>query len=105
MERIKQLLGVRIKKLRRLRGLTQEELAELVGVSVRSLSHIECGESFPSKSLYKLATALDVSIGEFLDVEDYVLTRRDMEDFLVNYIQNLPDENLAKLYKVIRSLC
>jgi transcriptional regulator with XRE-family HTH domain len=50
--------------LRRLRvetGLTQEELAEKSGMSVRALSNLECGTSAPRiKSTRLLAAALDV---------------------------------------------
>lgn len=39
----KKLLGARIKELRTGRGLSQEELAEMVGVDPKHLSRIETG--------------------------------------------------------------
>ena len=51
MNRIKELLGRRIKELREKRGYTQQQLAEKIGIDQRNLSKIECGITFPSKSL------------------------------------------------------
>ena len=43
---IKKELGIKIKRMRAKRGLTQEKLAELVDISQRTLSGIENGENF-----------------------------------------------------------
>ena len=43
---IKEELGKKIKRMRINRGLTQEQLAEAVDVSQRTLSGIEIGENF-----------------------------------------------------------
>lgn len=44
---IKQELGEKIKRERKKRGLTQEQLAEMVDISSRNLSNIEVGQNFP----------------------------------------------------------
>ena len=44
MESIKNLFGKRIKELRKERSLTQERLAELIGIDTRNLIKIENGE-------------------------------------------------------------
>ena len=41
---IKKELGIKIKRMRINRGLTQEQLAEMVDVSQRTMSGIEIGE-------------------------------------------------------------
>lgn len=43
---VKEELGKKIKRMRLNRGLTQEQLAEAVDVSQRTLSGIEIGENF-----------------------------------------------------------
>ena len=50
------IIGQRIQRLRRQRGMTQEQLANEVGVVVMHISHIETGNSVPSlkKSLRKV---------------------------------------------------
>ena len=41
---IKKLLGKKIQKIRKTRGITQEKLAELVELDTSSISHIENGK-------------------------------------------------------------
>ena len=44
----KKLIGVRIMQRRKTAGLTQDELAEKVGLSPNHISNIECGENLPT---------------------------------------------------------
>lgn len=68
MEEIKLLLGRRVKYLRRLRNLTQAQLAEKVELSVNYVSQIETGIASPTlKTLFILAQGLDVEIKELFD--------------------------------------
>ena len=56
---IKKELGEKIKRLRKSRGLTQEQLAELVDISSRNLSNIEQGISFAkAETLEKIIISL-----------------------------------------------
>jgi transcriptional regulator with XRE-family HTH domain len=61
--------GKNVLRLRRARKLTQEALAETVGLSTRYTQSIEAGEYFPAlPTLAKLREALDASWDElFLD--------------------------------------
>lgn len=55
----------RLKDLRTLRGMTQEELAERVGVSRQTIISIESGRYNPSIMLaYKLASTFGMQIEE-----------------------------------------
>ena len=67
MNRIKELLGRRIKELREKRGYTQQQLAEKIGIDQRNLSKIECGITFPSKSLPELSRCLQISLPQLFD--------------------------------------
>jgi putative transcriptional regulator len=63
-------LANRLKELRTARGLTQAELAALVGVTRKSVNTIENGVYSPSALLaVKLAAALQVSVEEAFWVE------------------------------------
>ena len=76
---MKELLGRRIKELRTKKRLTQEQLAEMVGMGERNLSKIECGINFVSaETLEKISIALDV-------------LPKDLFDF-----NHLKDENIRK---------
>lgn len=62
-------VGQRVRALRRLRRLTQEQLAERIERSVDTVSSIERGKVAPGlETLVRLATALEVTVLELLDV-------------------------------------
>jgi DNA-binding XRE family transcriptional regulator len=55
--------GYQVARLRMLRGLTQAQLADMVGTRQPSIARLENGTSMPSLSfLQKIATALDAKI-------------------------------------------
>ena len=64
MENIRKGLGKRIRTLRKLKALTQEELGERAGLSYKFVGEIERGKVNPSlDSLVKIANALGVKAG------------------------------------------
>ncbi len=61
-------VGQRVAEARRDRGVTQESLAERVGIAPVSLSRLETGDRALSLStLGKLSEALQVPLGDLLD--------------------------------------
>lgn len=52
----------RLIKIRKLRGITQKELAKKAKVSQGTIQHLETGRSESSKYLAQIAAALDVSV-------------------------------------------
>jgi transcriptional regulator with XRE-family HTH domain/KaiC/GvpD/RAD55 family RecA-like ATPase len=57
-------LGIRLKELRIRQGLSQTELAKLVGVTPSTISQIESCLIYPSlPALFKMAEALNVNVG------------------------------------------
>lgn len=59
---IKKEFGQKIRRMRQKRGLTQENLAEMIDVSQRTMSGIETGESFVTAETFdKLVAALDTT--------------------------------------------
>lgn len=57
-----------IKYLRKLKGFSQQELANLLSISYKTISHWESGYSEPSiEMLRKLKVVLDASYEELLD--------------------------------------
>ncbi|MBA3610251.1 MAG: helix-turn-helix transcriptional regulator [Rubrobacter sp.] len=64
-------LGVRVRKLRRERGLTLEGLAERSGVSRAMISKLERGEKNPTLVIAaKLAEGLEVTLSQLAGVEE-----------------------------------
>lgn len=61
----KELLGLRVKEFRKQKKLTQEKLAEIIGVDNGYISKLEVGQNFPSiTTLEKIADVLDVELYE-----------------------------------------
>ena len=60
---IRKVVRTNLRRLRKTKGLTQEDLAFKIGVSRAYIGYIEQGSNIPSlDTLEKLAKALDVSI-------------------------------------------
>jgi transcriptional regulator with XRE-family HTH domain len=61
------LIGNHIRYMRRVKDVTQEELAELIDVSVGWISRVERGANLPNlKLLFRIAKALRVQVRELL---------------------------------------
>ena len=88
-------LGLNIKKIRRVMGLTQEKLSEHVGISPVFLSQIENASRKPSlETVVNIANSLSVSI-------DALLTNKTAHEQLKNIASvNFTDEQLNLLHKV-----
>lgn len=99
----KQLLGKRLRELRKRRNINQEQLAELISVEPATISNIENGKNYPSMiNLENIMQALNVT---FLDVFDF--EHVDSSENLVAQInlilQNNP-EKIADFYKILVAL-
>ena len=63
-----ELVGRKIRRLRKERKLTQNELASRIGIQQSDLSRMEKGEYRVSlDTLFKILAEFDISIGEFFD--------------------------------------
>ena len=98
-------LSEKITKLKKLKGLSQVNLAETTGISRDAISKYERGDATPSVEYAKrLADALGVSL-------DYLVSDDDKEEVLDNDtvkrikdIQKLPAPEKDKIYSVIDAL-
>jgi len=74
---MRKLVGRNVARLRRERGLTQEEVAERSGFSQQYLSSLERGQRNPTViTLYELAQALGVSHLELVRPDQLADTSR-----------------------------
>ena len=97
-------VGKRVKEVRKKYGLTQEDLAEKVGVSATYISSIERGLSFPrGEVLVGILNALNVSSDfVFCDVVGASLKQRSC--LLYDMIQCLPSREQVKILEVVELL-
>lgn len=99
MSDYKKLLGKRIKELRKHTGLTQEKLAESIGIETSSLSGIESGRHFPSMvTLVKIAEILKVEPKALFDFNSLV-SISDMKTKILRNLDKVTDEEIAFIYK------
>ena len=70
MYRIRMIFGENLREIRKSRGLTQEGLSSITGISTRAISEIERGEAYPSpENLDTFCTALGRTPAEFFLTE------------------------------------
>ena len=101
MSEIKKQLGKKIKYYRELSNLTQEELSEMIDMSCRSLSFLECGTNFvTADTLEKVCKALNVTPKQLFDFEYYTKNPADTKKELDRLIKNNP-EKLNDIYNIL----
>lgn len=103
---IKKELGEKIRRLRKLRGLTQEELAEMIDISSRNLSNIEQGISFAkAETLEKIISSLNTSTEE-LFATNHLKSNVELLEKINRYIETAQNDNkqLEIIYRVLRAL-
>lgn len=105
MANLKKIIGERVKSLRKSKGLTQENLAELAEVDQRTISSIENGHSLSYQVLQSIMDALELNPSEFLQFEGLLgLTDDEIRAELLKIIQNLSSSDLRRLYKIVKAL-
>ena len=100
----KQKFAENLERIRKSRKLTQEQLAEIVGVDFRYISFIENARSFPSCELIeKLSEALNVDYSDLFSFDEN-LSRQQYEMQLLEIVKLLDDKNLKTLLKIAKDL-
>ncbi len=99
----KKLIGKRIKELRKHKGLTQEQLSELINIEPGSLSGIESGRFYPSlHNLDKMSSILGVELVEFFKFST-VDVPQNIDEELEDIIKNLNSQNKVLIYKILKA--
>lgn len=103
---VKEELGKKIKRMRLNRGLTQEQLAEAVDVSQRTLSGIEIGENFvTAETLDKIIKALNTTTEE-LFATNHLKSNEELVDEIIRNVHFIANNStkLDILYNVTKGL-
>lgn len=106
---LKDRVASRIKVIRRLRSLTQEQLAQHVDRTVFAISQLERGRSLPSfETLERLSAALEVPVKEFFDdgSESAGMTahRLGLTTALADRVRMMTDEEVEATLRVIEAI-
>ena len=95
--------GEKIRALRESRGMSQEQLAELVGVSKNSISRYETGTAdMKSSVLFEISKVLDTTPNEL--ASDKYCFHNEIAVNLTDIIEGLGEEKQRIIYLTIKSL-
>ena len=83
-------LGEKIRKIGKSKGLTQEQLAEKIGIDNKHLSRIEKGKHMPTYNIIK-------KLARVLDFDIYEIDEKPLNDI------NLPDKFFLKSLNILNS--
>lgn len=99
----KELLGLKVKEIRKRNKITQEKLSEMINVDNGYISKLEVGQNFPSiKTLEKIASALGV---ELVELFQFTPTKTaDFKEELIQIYDNLSKEKQYTLYRVAKDM-
>ncbi|ABK99517.1 helix-turn-helix domain-containing protein [Pelobacter propionicus] len=104
MRTANELLGLRIRELRKRAGMTQEQLAELLGIDQKHMSRIELGKSYPSLDrLLKIAVVVNAPLPNLFEF-GHMNTAADLQQQVVNIVMQLGPKDLKRIYRILEAL-
>ncbi len=101
---IKKIFGEKIKRIRKSKKLTQEQLSEMVDIDARNLSKIELGQCFvKAETLDKLVVALNITPEELFAV-DHIKEPEVLISDMIRILNSMKDcpRKLEKIYRFLR---
>ena len=94
MRTFKEKFGARIQEIRKSQKLTQEKLAEAIGLDIPNLSNIERGKRFVSSdTLEKIIKALGVSEKDLFDF-GHQKNRQELLSEIEEFLNTSTDEDI-----------
>lgn len=105
-------VGDRIRRLRKIRGLSQTDLGETVGLTQRQMTYYETqGGSLSAELVVKFAEALQVSADELLGIQSLTARQRAAADPKsvrlwrhFSRVEQLPPHDRKSILKMIDAL-
>lgn len=94
-------LGIKIKNLREIEKISQEQLAKTLKINRNYLSRIETGKSEPTSSILKdLANIFNISIDSLLDISNNETSNEEKFDIIYKRLKYLDNKDLDFLIRV-----
>ena len=95
-------LGNKIKNLREVEKISQEQLARTLKINRNYLSRIETGKSEPTSSILQdLANIFNISIDSLLDISTNEVSNDEKIDYIYKKIKYLDSKDLNFLIRII----
>lgn len=98
---------IKISEYRKLKGISQKEFAEKLGVSAGNLCEWEKGRIEPSiNALIKMSKLLDISIDELVGKENFSAfdQQDDLHSRLLHYFNLLDGENQKHVIGILKTM-
>ncbi len=97
-EKSRKIIGSRIMQKRKAQGITQNELAEITGLSHKQISNIENGYSFPRMGAFlKLCAYFEVNSDYFISGS----IGKNIDDKIIELLATCSIEELKCIWKLI----
>lgn len=103
-QNIKKIFGTTVKELRTNRGITQEQLAEYLGLQPHSVTKIETGRTFVSSEvLASLSNFFNVTPSFFLNPKIKILSEDDINycNEIKRLLPNFSSTKLREIYNIL----
>ena len=98
-------IGQAIKKAREARGMTREQLSEIIGYAPRHIQAIENEGKYPSIELFiQLIQMFDVSVDEYI-FPDKEVKKSSVRRRLDAQLDKLDDRELSVIEATVNGLC
>ena len=107
MSNITSLVGEKIRSLRQVRELSQEQLAFKAGLNTSYLGQIERGEKSPTiVSLEKIAIALDADIEQLFRFDQRIVVKTDLTfvEKISYELRGRSEEEKKAIYEFVKQL-
>lgn len=101
----RQLLGRRIRSVRKIRGQTQEELAEAAHIHPKYVSSLELGKENPTLDvLVRLAAALRIELIELFTFDHEVADQKALRKTVTDLLSDADEDRLRFAVKLLKAV-
>lgn len=102
---VKELVGRRVKSLRKGSSLTQEQLAERANLHVKYISSLECGRENPTLDVFlKISNALGVEVADIFAFEHESENAKELRKTLTALLNDADPEGLQMAFKIVKAV-
>lgn len=97
-EKSRKIIGLRIMQKRKAKGITQNELAEIIGISYKQISNIENGYSYPRMGAFlKICAYFEVNSDYFISGS----IGKNIDDKIIELLSTCSVEELKCIWKLL----
>lgn len=104
---IQKTLGLRVRKFREARGITQEELAYLANTQTSHISRIELGNNNTTIDVaHRIAQALQIDLSELLNVKDEDVDLIPNDEHIMKvaaYMKAAPEDRHEQIVQIVKT--